>query len=160
MTPRQRSENMAPVLDRPELKQRIVAARKVAGLSQNEMTARVEAQGFKKHAAARLERGEQDVAPSPSLIGAVALVLGFPVRWFQVPREDLWDAPTGEQALDDRLHVLQHEQQESLRLLRELHEVAPLPEPEDELLQPPPEQKPTAEQHRRPGSKRAGERRR
>jgi transcriptional regulator with XRE-family HTH domain len=69
-------------LNPDELARRLVAARELRGLSQEALGERMLAEGFGRHDAARIERGDPRVPVSPARRRGLAEVLQVPEWWF------------------------------------------------------------------------------
>jgi transcriptional regulator with XRE-family HTH domain len=69
-------------LNPDELARRLVAARELRGLSQEALGERMLAEGFGRHDAARIERGDPRVPVSPARRRGLAEILQVPEWWF------------------------------------------------------------------------------
>ena len=87
MSTRTAALQRGPMLDAPELRRRIRAARELRGLEQADLDCRFAADGLKKQEASRLERGE--LPWTAVRARALAYHLGMPLRWFTEPNIDV-----------------------------------------------------------------------
>lgn len=82
----------ALVLSSEEIRRRIVAARELIGMSQEDLGALLEQEGYGKHDVGRLERRDPKMPLTPGRRTALAKHLRVPEAWFTAERDELFPA--------------------------------------------------------------------
>lgn len=114
-------------MDPDETRRRIVAARLLLDIDQDEMSARGHTAGLGKHELARVERGSLGIQRQHLLV--LSEVLEVPLGWFSEPREAIVNQRPVEgsrlAAMEDSISkILEHWEDDLAPVLDVIHEIA------------------------------------